>query len=56
MKVFANKKTKIVHADGKRGDACRRSLMLKKNVVRFNSLEDPRLAGYRVCKKCKPEY
>lgn len=55
MKVFVNTKTKVVHADAKRGDACRRSLMLKKNILRFESLEDPRLAGYRVCKRCKPE-
>lgn len=55
MKVFANKKTKIAHADNKRGDACRQFLMLKKNIKKFSSMEVADDAGYRACKRCRPE-
>ena len=54
-KIYANKKTKIAHRAGKRGDACRQTLMLGKNVVRFDELFTAERKGYRACKRCRPE-
>lgn len=55
MKVYCNKKTRVAHADGKRGDACRQSLSLRKNIVKFDGLSAALNSGYRACKRCKPE-
>lgn len=55
MKVFANKKTKVAHAAGKRGDACKQRALEPENIKKFDSMESARLFGYRACKRCKPE-
>lgn len=55
MKIFANRKTKVAHADSKRGDSCRQGFLLKQNISKFETLGLAKAAGYRACKRCRPE-
>lgn len=49
---YANSETMIVHTTT-RGDSCRQSEILMKNIVKFASLTEALEAGYRKCLRCK---
>lgn len=54
LAIYGNKRTKVAHRRGKRGDPCRAHSLKPGNVENFKTFASAWTAGYRACKRCLP--